>query len=297
MSDDRTTLERWEPTWPKGNRCAAMLTFDLDGMTLWTDRTTAPSPRMVRRAVSQGHYGPNTAVPRILDMLERLQVHATFFIPSFIVQNWPVAVRAIRDAGHEIGMHGHLHETFYGRTMAEQRKLIDRSQGIFSETLGIQATGFRAPSGDWTSDTPRMLVDAGFSYSSSYRGDDRPFRWHVGGPRPLVEIPGHWELDDFPQFAYNDVPAAPQGQDRPAFAAATFENWEWEFDQIAEEGLSWVLMTHPQVIGTPSRLAHLERFLEKMIGRGDVWFARGFEIAARVHEALQANPGWEEVER
>jgi len=274
-----------------------MLSFDVDGLTLWMERSEEASPSVIRRALSLGNYGPNTAMPRILDMLERLEIPATFFMPSFTVENWPGIAKSVRDGGHEIGMHGHLHETFYGRSYEEQRSLIDYSQSIFDRVLGIQATGFRAPSGDWTIETPRMLVDAGFAYSSSYRGDDRPFRWHVGGRRPLVEVPGHWELDDFPQFSYNDRPPTPKGQDRPASATASFENWEWEFDAVAEEGLSWVLMTHPQVIGTPNRLVHLERLMKRMQERGDVWFARGSDIARWVETILEREPGTMEVER
>jgi peptidoglycan/xylan/chitin deacetylase (PgdA/CDA1 family) len=274
-----------------------MLSFDVDGLTLWINTPDEAKPGLVRRAVSLGNYGPNTAMPRILDMLDRLAIPATFFMPSFTVENWPDMARSVRDAGHEIGMHGHLHETFYGRSYEKQRALIDHSQGIFDRVLGLQATGFRAPSGDWTIKTPHMLVDAGFDYSSSYRGDDRPFRWHVGAGKPLVEIPGHWELDDFPQFAYNDRPASPRGQDRPAPSATTFENWEWEFNAIADEGLAWVLMTHPQVIGTPNRLNHLERLMLRMQERGDVWFARGADIAGWVADVLEKEPGTMEVER
>jgi peptidoglycan/xylan/chitin deacetylase (PgdA/CDA1 family) len=291
MNDDRARFEhetvfasepmlrRWTPVWPGDYTCAVMLSFDVDGLTLWIDRGTTPDPAAVGRAVSLGNYGPVTAMPRILSMLERLDIPATFFVPAFVAENWPEPLRQAVDHGHEIGIHGYMHEVFHGLSDREQVDILDRAQSTFGRVLGTTATGFRAPSGDWAPSTPRLLSEFGLSYSSSYRGDDRPYQWIFQRSNPLVEIPGHWELDDFPQFGYNDSPPSPSSQDRPSSIHTTFENWQWEFDGYAREGLSWVLMTHPQVIGTPARLAALEQMLRGFKIRGDVWFATGRQIA------------------
>ena len=95
----------------------------------------------------------------------------------------------------------------------------------------------------------------------------------------LIEIPAHWELDDFPQFAFNFYPPVPKGQDRIASHDATFDIWQREFDGYYELGLCYVIMFHPQVIGKPGRVALLERLIKHIKERPDVWFARGREIA------------------
>ena len=275
-------IERWEPVWPNGARCAVMLSFDVDGRTLWSAGDHVAPRGVLSRALSLGDYGPHAAMPRIVDLLERLDVPATFFVPGYIAENYPEAILPVVEAraGHELGLHGYRHESFYRRDEADQHSILERSQEVFTRRFGTVARGFRAPSGDWTAATPRVLAEFGIEYSSSHRGDDRPFFWtfEQSSP-PLVELPGHWELDDFPQFAYNDWPPEPAGQDRPASTARSFENWKWEFDGYYAEGLCWVLMTHPQTIGTPNRLAHLERLLRGMQESHDVWLATGSEIA------------------
>jgi peptidoglycan/xylan/chitin deacetylase (PgdA/CDA1 family) len=282
-------IRRWEPQWPGGARCAVMLSFDVDGITLWSDRDKEPDPCGIGRARSLGDYGVLTGLPRILDLLRRTAVPATFFVPGYIAENWSNQVSGIVADGHELGLHGYLHETFHGLTDAEQIGILSRAQEVFFRRFGVTARGFRAPSGDWAASTPRVLREFGLEYSSSFRGDDRPFMWTFDdGPAGLVEIPGHWELDDFPQFAYNDWPAAPASQDRPSPAAQTFSNWTLEFDGYHREGLCYVLMMHPQVMGTPHRLARLEQLISHMRDRGDVWFATGGQIAEWCRASMNA---------
>jgi peptidoglycan/xylan/chitin deacetylase (PgdA/CDA1 family) len=125
-----------------------------------------------------------------------------------------------------------------------------------------------------------MLRDLGFSYSSSMRGDDRPYRWVIDGEATdLIEIPAHWELDDFPMFGYHDDPPEPVSRDRVGGLEWTLDNWRREFDGYHRYGLCYPLMLHPQVIGKPSRTAMLRRLLDHIRSHDDVWFATGAEIA------------------
>ena len=64
--------------------------------------------------MSHQSYGPRVAVPKILRILARQDVRATFFVPGFTAECHPDVVRAIVDAGHEIGHHGYLHEQMQG---------------------------------------------------------------------------------------------------------------------------------------------------------------------------------------
>src|SRR5207249_6462292 len=71
--------------WPKGARCAVMLTFDFDAETLWLSRDpkTADSPGVM----SQGRYGAKVGVPRLLSLLRAEGVRATFYIPGWVVEH------------------------------------------------------------------------------------------------------------------------------------------------------------------------------------------------------------------
>ncbi|WP_238431450.1 polysaccharide deacetylase family protein [Streptomyces cavernae] len=256
-----------------------MLSFDVDGPTLWLD-DRATGRWSDARGFSIGAYGPWRGTPRILDMLQDRGLPATFFVPGKTIEQWPALVKDVVASGHEIGHHGWMHETFFDHPLREQRAIIERSQEFLERTAGVRAVGFRSPSGDIAADTPALLADLGFSYSSSMRGDDRPYSWGVAGSAgDLIEIPAHWELDDYQQFVYNESPPEPRGLDRIAGTAATFDNWRREFDGYHRWGLCYVLMLHPQVIGKPGRVRALERLLDHIGRHDDVWFATGSEIA------------------
>ncbi|MGW7756925.1 polysaccharide deacetylase family protein [Streptomyces violaceusniger] len=267
------------PGWPDGARCAVMLSFDVDGPTLWLDdRATGRCDDA--RAFSIGAYGPWRGTPRLLDLLEDRGLPATFFVPGKIVEQWPALVKDIAASGHEIGHHGWPHETFFDHPRAAQRDIIERGQDQLERTAGVRAVGFRSPGGDIAADTPSLLEELGFSYSSSMRGDDRPYRWEIDGrSTDLIEIPAHWELDDYQQFVYNESPPEPPGLDRIAGTLATSDNWRREFDGYHRWGLCYVLMLHPQVIGKPHRVRALERLLDHIGRTGDVWFATGTQVA------------------
>jgi peptidoglycan/xylan/chitin deacetylase (PgdA/CDA1 family) len=59
--------------------------------------------------LSQGTYGAKVAVPLILEMLERQGLRQTFFVPGRVGERHPQRVRAIIEAGHELGHHGYTH--------------------------------------------------------------------------------------------------------------------------------------------------------------------------------------------
>lgn len=267
--------------WRGGARCAVMLSFDLDGDTIWKNgnRSYAGGEAFIR-SNSVGNYGPNRSVPRILELLDRYHLKGTFFTPGKIVEDHPDLLREIAAKGHEVGHHGYTHERFVDLTREEQKAIILRSQHIFEQVIGQKAVGYRTPSGDWSEETAGLLYELGFSYSSSMRGDDRPYRTIIDGKATdFIEMAPKWELDDFVQFGYNIFPAEPAGQDRISGIERVYANFQQEFDGYYRYGLCFVLLMHPQIIGTPGRIMMLERLLKHMLAHDDVWFATGHEIA------------------
>src|SRR5690242_19754498 len=111
-------------SWPAGCRAAACFTFDVDAESpILRDYPEAAGWFDV---MSHQEYGPRTAVPRILRLLDAARVQATFFIPGYSAERWPDTVRSIRDAGHEIAHHGYLHEGARSAPDAatEERRLL-----------------------------------------------------------------------------------------------------------------------------------------------------------------------------
>ncbi|WP_407310282.1 polysaccharide deacetylase family protein [Pseudomonas sp. nanlin1] len=264
--------------WPGQARASVAMAFDLDGPTgaAMLDGSLWGKPEYF----TFGGYGPYRALPRLLDMLEAHRTPATFFVPAWVVETWPRQCQAIVERGHEVAYHGYQHESFFTLTLAQQRAVMERSAAIFKRHLGLVASGFRTPSGDWHADTPALLLDCGVTYSSSMRGDDRPYFIDAGdASRRLVEIPGRWELDDYASLAYTRAPDYPAGLDRIASYDQTLDNWCREFDGTYREGLCMTTLLHPKISGKPGRIGVLEEFLVHMHSHADVWFATCNDIA------------------
>lgn len=266
------------PRWPEGMRSCVMLAFDVDGPTgdAMLDDSIWRNPAYF----TLGAYGPWRGLGYLLDLLQAHRVPATFFVPAWVIGHWPAQCRAIIERGHEVGYHGDRHEAFWRLDRAAQSAVMARSLAVFREQLGVRPVGFRTPSGDWGADTVEVLLEAGVEYSSSMRGDDRPYviRSPASG-RSLIEIPGRWELDDYATLAYHRNPDFPAALDRIASYAATLDNWRREFDGSHRDGLCLTTIFHPKVCGRPGRLLLMEQWLSHLRAHPDVWFATGREVA------------------
>ena len=147
-----------------------------------------------------GHqrYGPLVAVPRLLRMLDRRKLRTTFFIPGWVAEAWPAVARSIRDAGHEIGHHGYMHESVRGKDEATEEGYLRRGLEALDTVLGVRPIGYRPPSCDMNFRTPDLLARHGFTYDSGMMDSDHPYKWASG----LIELPMHWSLDDWNRYNY-----------------------------------------------------------------------------------------------
>lgn len=266
------------PIWPFSMQSALALAFDLDGPT--GDAMLDGSLANNLRYFTEGSYGPWKALPRLLDLLKEYDLKATFFVPTWVVLQWTDLCAQILKQGHEVAYHGHRHEVFIDCSYEQQLAIMHQSRSIFQQRLGITPVGFRTPSGDWSSETSRLLHEFGVRYSSSMRGDDRPYfhPWPGEGPG-LVEIPGRWDLDDYTALAYFEDPDFPIGLDRISSYRAVESNWSHEFEGFHRDGLCWTTILHPKVCAKPGRLSILEGVFNTIRQHDDVWIATGSEIA------------------
>ena len=267
-----------KPSWPGGKQCAVALAFDLDGPT--GDAMLDGSLSRNLRYFTEGAYGPWRALPRLLDLLKVQALTATFFVPTWVVLHWPGRCERILKEGHELAYHGHRHEVFRDCSLEEQREIMGRSRDIFSSRLGVKPLGFRTPSGDWSDETADMLTEFGVIYSSSMRGDDRPyFHRRADGSTGLVEIPARWDIDDYTALAYFEDPDFPAGLDRISDYRLVEQNWRQEFRGYYRDGLCWTTIFHPKVTAKPGRLGILEGLFREINEHPDVWVTHGAEIA------------------
>jgi peptidoglycan/xylan/chitin deacetylase (PgdA/CDA1 family) len=274
--------------WPAAYRAAACFTFDLDAESpILVDHPEAAAWLDV---MSHQAYGPRTAVPRLLRLLERTRTRATFFIPGYTAERWPDAVRSIRDAGHEIAHHGYLHE---GARSApdpetEERRLL-RGLEALDAVAGVRPIGYRGPNWEVSYATPRLLAKHGFRYDSGLMDADHPYRLAIS-PEPdaasIIELPAHWSLDDWEP--YNYLPGI-TGSGVISSPADVIARWTLELEALVEEGGLFMLTNHPFVSGRASRAAGLGRLIERCHEIDGLWVATAAEIAAHV-ETLPLEP-------
>ena len=265
--------------WPDGKSAAAAFTFDVDAESavLWGNE--AVGARM--SVMSHQAYGPLVGIPRILDLLEQHQIRSTFFVPGHTADRYPVAVRSIVAAGHEIAHHGYLHEQPTALTLEEEIDALDRGLAALADVAGVRPVGYRAPMWDLSWRTPALLAERGFLYDSSLMDADHPYELSIspGADQSLVEIPIQWALDDWEQYCYLPDISGSGLIESPRKAR---ELWQLEFDALRGVGGCWVLTNHPFLTGRASRAAELGALMRYVLEHDDVWVASLEQIAEHV---------------
>jgi peptidoglycan/xylan/chitin deacetylase (PgdA/CDA1 family) len=267
-------------------RLSVCLTFDFDALSPWAFEMAGRNVA----ALSRGEFGAY-AIPRILALLERHELPATFFVPGHTAVAYPELVCRIRDAGHELGHHGWVHEPLSPLEPDRERELLERGLEALDRVAGVRPVGYRAPSVDVSAHTVEILLEYGFLYDASFSGTDfeptylrRSDRWSADGPYvfgeavDLVGIPFFWGMSDFQYFEF--VPGITQQQHT---ASSVYEIWHEEFlyAHANAPGGVYDLTMHPQVIGRGHRLAMLERLVGAMKEADGVAFERVGDYVAR----------------
>lgn len=260
-----------------------LLTFDLDCETMWTSRDPANADRPI--ILSQGAYGWKVGLGRVLGLLARHEIHATFFVPGLVIDQHPQTIDSILGGGHEVAHHSWSHRWIVTMSEAEEREEMERGFEIIRRTTGQPPRGYRSPAAEFSPITLSLLQEYGFGYSSNYFDDDSPYVHHINGRiSNIVEFPFHWVLDDAPFFNYS-ITLPGRTMQAPS---AVLEAWKLEFDLLYAEDRAFVLAMHPQIIGRASRLAALERLVLHIREHANVWFARCDHVADELRPALQA---------
>lgn len=257
--------------WPGGARAAVALSFDSDHESS-TLRWGQDSPGKL----SQGEYGARAAMPRIRAMLNRHDIKASFFVPAVVASLHPDEQRGLAGEGHEIGIHGWIHELNSELPFEAERDLQMRAADTLEEISGTRPVGIRTPSWDFSQNTLAISREMELLYDSSLMADDDPYELlEDGEPTGMVELPVEWIKDDAVYLNMDRFSAL-----RPYTApSAVLEVFTREFDgAYAENGL-FLLTMHPHIIGHRSRIWLLEELIRHIRRHADVWFATHAQIA------------------
>jgi len=263
---------------PDSPRLTVALTFDHDAISDSVRRGDPPVK------FSHAEFGPRVGLPRIIDLLEREGIAATWFVPGHSLETFTDNTQAIIGGGHELACHGWFHEDFSELSAEEQAAVLGRSVEAVRRVSGAPPKGFRAPYWALGRESLDLVVEAGFQYDSSLMADDyRPYRVRqndahsveqgttFGTEGPLIEVPVYWTLDDWPLFEPGD-----NGRDGMRPPSQVLEIWLAELRYAhanAPGGLLTVTM-HPECIGRGHRMAMLEQFIGECRKLDGVVFSR-----------------------
>lgn len=272
---------------PAGKRVAVNIGVDFDGPSVWMGMYNQHSPAYMAR----GEFGAEVGAPRVLRLLDKYNIKASWCIPGHTVDTFPKMAQSIVDQGHEIVHHGYTHENVTPLSYEEEEKIMNMGLEALSK-IGVKPRGYRSPAWNYSPNTLNILEKYNFEYDSSLMGNDlHPYRprtvevnddqANVFGPdSSVLEIPVSWLLDDFPTQEF-----APGMAEGLKSISGVYDRWKAIFDYACdqEEGACFVLTTHPQTIGRGHMISKLENLIQYMESRG-AWFATLGEIYDNYHE-------------
>lgn len=183
--------------------------------------------------------------PNLFALLERYRVRGTFFIEGWNGEHHPDAVGEVVRRGHELGMHGWVHEAWGTLDAEHEADLAARATDALERAAGVRPVGFRAPGGMRTAHTESILLQLGYAYDASLGDGMRPQRL----PSGLAQVPFVWPGVD--GFYYL--------RDRPAGPEEVREAWLSALARTAAAGGLFLTICHAFITGVDeARLAALD---------------------------------------
>jgi peptidoglycan-N-acetylglucosamine deacetylase len=281
---------------PKEILCA--FGVDVDAVAGWLGSYGGEdSPDDISRGLFSGEVGS----PRLVELFKEYNIKTTWFIPGHSAETFPDQMKAVADAGHEIGVHGYSHENPIAMTREQEEAILDKCLDVLTKLSGKRPTGYVAPWWEFSPVTNELLLERGIKYDHSLMHNDfHPYYVRVGDTwtkidyskhpdawmKPLVrgketdliEIPASWYLDDLPPMMFIKKAPNSHGFVNPRHLE---ESWRDQFDWVYRENdyAVFTMTIHPDVSGRPQVLLMLERLIEHIQKHDGTKFLTFDEIA------------------
>ena len=251
--------------------------------------------------ISRGLFAGEVGSMRLLRLFERFGIKTTWFIPGHSIETFPEQMRAVAQAGHEIGIHGYSHENPIEMTPEQEEAVLDKCIELVTRLSGRRPTGYVAPWWEFSPVSNELLLKKGIKYDHSLMHKDfepyyvrvgdtwtkidyskQPQEWMKplvrGQETELIEIPASWYLDDLPPMMFIKKSPNSHGFVNPRDIE---QMWRDQFDWVYREMdyAVFPLTIHPDVSGRPQVLLMLERLYAHMIRHPGVRFVTMDEIA------------------
>ena len=193
--------------------------IDVDAVAGWLGSYGGQdSPCDITRGLFAGEVGSL----RLLRLFEKWGIKTTWFIPGHSIETFPEQMKAVADAGHEIGMHGYSHENPVATTPEQEEAIFDKCIEVITKLAGKPPRGYVAPWWELGPNTAELLLKKGIKYDHSMMNNDfHPFYVRVGDSWTKIDYSKHpsaWmkplmrgketDLDRHPSLLVSRRPAA-----------------------------------------------------------------------------------------
>ena len=258
--------------WPKGYRSACLFTFDVDTEVSWVFRDVDDPI-----ALSMGRYEPRVGVPLLLRLLDEFDIKATFFVPGWVAERNGAMLERILKGGHDVEHHGYLHEpprTF--KSEDEEETALIKGIETLERLTGRRPRAYRSPFWEFSANTIPLLERHGFEYTGDLMDTLLPDYYVVNGrTTAMLNLPGHWILDDLAHFYYHI-----SARKTILSCRQVLELYMEELAGIRAYGGLFTLTMHPQASGRPSRVLMLQSFMQYVKSQKDIWVTSPAELVA-----------------
>jgi len=266
-------------TWPEGKLLALWINVGLQFFPLnqkgipfkVPGGMTKPYPDL--RHYSLRDYGNRVGIFRFLKAFDQYEVKPTFAINTRLAERAPYLIKKVTERGHEIICHGlHMDALHYGgQDPNEENELIKKSLDGLQKITGNEIMGWISPAKNESENTPELLVANGLSYFCDWVNDDMPYTFQTK-QGTLTAMPLSTELEDY-FIILNNQHSAESWADQVCDAC----------DFLIEEARSaggriLSLNIHPWILGQPHRIGMLEKVLDYVCTKNEVWSAYAKDI-------------------
>jgi len=251
--------------------------------------------------ISRGLFAGEVGTRRMLKLFDTYGIKTTWFIPGHSIETFPEDMKAVADAGHEIGMHGYTHENPIAMSPEQEEAVMLKSIELIEQLCGRRPTGYVAPWWEFSPITNELLLKHGIKYDHSLMNED--FHCHRvrvgdswklidysapadtwmeplkrGKESPLIEIPASWYLDDLPPMMFMKKVPNSHGFVNPRDIE---QMWMDQFDYLyrEEEEVVFTMTVHPDISGRPHVITMHERIIEHINKHDGVRWVTFDEIA------------------
>lgn len=277
---DWSMLTDREPVqWPDGKRVALWVNVALQYFPLnqagkpfapWGGMTTS-YPDL--RHYTLRDYGNRVGIFRFLKAFDRYGVKATYAMSARLAERVPYLVRKLSDRGEEIICHGwHMDAPHYGgMDESEEAGLVEKSLDVLRKATGQKVAGWISPSKSQSGNTPGLLVANGVEYMCDWINDDMPYEFRTPNG-PITAMPLSTELDD--RFILQN-----NLHSESEYADQIIDAFDYLYEESATQGGRMLALSlHPWMLGQPHRIRYLEKALDHIMSKSDVWSATASEI-------------------